>query len=894
MLSKQARMIVGKTDSEDQNKWLPLWMHLKDTADMMQYLIQAYVPEGTREYLRNGQTEEELKKLCAFLGAAHDIGKDTAVFQEYVASKLSDQWRQRANENHYPLGRHTYDQKSQTRHQIATAVLLEEDGCPDAVMEIVAAHHGMPRERDKSNLAKYQLFALHSNYYDGNEAFYKDTQSELLVWVKQAAGIDSLGELMQPSQGASILLTGLLIMADWIASNTDYYPLIDVNEDPDESIYPERSFTAIKRLRLPDYWRPIVTGTPEELCRKRFSFSPNTLQNGICEVAGNMESPGILIVEAQMGTGKTEAALLAAEIMAEKAGRGGLFFGLPTQATANGLLPRIVGWANHQENQGLLSIRLVHGTAQFNEVFTSLPRDIAADDQTGLIVHEWFRGGKQALLSDYVVGTVDQVLLASLMRKHVMLRHLGLAGKVIVIDECHAYDAYMNVYLMRTLSWLGLYRVPVVILSATLPCGTRSKLVDAYLNRKGTEDRDAAWRTSEAYPLITWTDGKEVSQIEIPMGDDEKHIHVHKISDEQRAQILLKKLANGGCAGVICNTVARAQALYAELKSCFSEEELLLFHARYLTRDRSEKEQLLLQRLGKPVNNGGRPKRYIVVGTQVLEQSLDIDFDLMITDLCPMDLLLQRIGRLHRHKGRQRPEDVRQPECYVCGMEDDAMDISKLIYSEYLLRRTVMLLNDTICLPTDIAALVQATYRETDIPPELADAFEALQMERKESENRAKCYCLQAPSTKNDAKRTIRGLLDMEADVNEAAAEASVRDGEASIDVLLLVEYADGIGLVHWHGQGERYDPGHLDEKDAKQIGMERISLPQRFGGKRIEQTLSELEEMGERLSLWRKSPLLRGARFLLLNAELETQLSGCRLRYSREEGLTCEKEGGN
>lgn len=135
--------------------------------------------------------------------------------------------------------------------------------------------------------------------------------------------------------------------------------------------------------------------------------------------------------------------------------------------------------------------------------------DDADDPEERVMVHQWFQGSKQALLANFVIGTVDQLLMAALQQKHVMLRHLGLAGKVVVIDECHAYDAYMNCYLDRALNWLGEYRVPVILLSATLPAKRRTELVTAYLNRKTLPD--APWKTCRGYPLLTWTDGNRCS-----------------------------------------------------------------------------------------------------------------------------------------------------------------------------------------------------------------------------------------------------------------------------------------------------------------------------------------------------------------------------------------------
>ena len=891
MLSEQARLVIGKTDQENGQKWLPLWMHLLDTAEVMTFLLDAYIPEGTREYLACGNSQDELKRLSYFLGAVHDLGKDIAVFQETLFSGMCADWRENARKKGVPDLSSELRGKHEPKHAVASAVLLEQAGCPAAIVEIAGAHHGMPRAESRSNKAAYQLDMLRDHYYGKSTAFYRETQEELLEWIKEKTGIGSFSELPVPAQGAEMILSGLLVMADWIASNTYYFPLIDEKDEPDESLYPERVREGVKRLRLPDYWHPSGETDVGKLCRERFSFpNPNAIQEAAGNIAGDLHKPGIMIVETQMGKGKTEAALLAAEKMAWKSGRGGLFFGLPTQATANGLFPRIVSWAEHQESQGLRSIRLAHGMASFNRLFKSIATNVGADDASGLVVHEWFRGGKQALLSDYVIGTVDQVLLASLMRQHVMLRHLGLATKVVIVDECHAYDAYMNVYLMRTLAWLGTYGVPVVILSATLPCGTRSRLVDAYLNRQKPSD-EASWRTSEQYPLITWTDDGEVWQRDIPLTDEPMDVQIHKTTDDQIGTILKERLADGGCAGIICNTVARAQQLYAELQTVFPGE-LLLFHARFLTGDRAEIEQRLLRYLGKPVNNEERPGRLIVIGTQVLEQSLDIDFDLLMTDLCPMDLILQRIGRLHRHKGRIRPSLLQNPECFVIGMDEDTQRVSAMIYSEYLLKRTEMLLGEQISLPQDIAALVQATYRETDIPPELADMFEALQQKRREEEEKAECYCLQWPSKRPGTRKTIRGLMDVRIRADEQEAEAAVRDGETSVTVIMLVEYGNGIGPVPWHGVDKRYRLEEISEEEAMEIGQERIGLPMAFGGKRAERTAAELEKAGERFQQWKKQPLLHSALFLILNETLDARLLEYELHYSQEEGLICRKEG--
>ena len=238
------------------------------------------------------------------------------------------------------------------------------------------------------------------------------------------------------------------------------------------------------------------------------------------------------------------------------------FFGLPTQATANGIFPRLLGWADTQSEETLpQAIKLAHGMAELNECYLRLQgRGVQLEEDAQeahqVQVHQWFRGNKQALLANFVIGTVDQLLLAALAQKHVMLRHLGLAGKVVIIDECHAYDTYMNCYLDRALEWLGWYKVPVILLSATLPARRRAELVEAYQQKKAVPD--APWKTSCGYPLLTWTDGAEVKQTAIPPNAPGKTVQLTTLIEPELPALLRRKLAEGGCAGVIVNTVKKS------------------------------------------------------------------------------------------------------------------------------------------------------------------------------------------------------------------------------------------------------------------------------------------------------------------------------------------------
>ena len=181
-----------------------------------------------------------------------------------------------------------------------------------------------------------------------------------------------------------------------------------------------------------------------------------------------------------------------------------------------------------------------------------------------------------------------------------MLRHLGLSGKVVVVDECHAYDAYMNRYLDRALAWLGCYHVPVILLSATLPAKRRSELVHAYLGNK----EGGAWQQSRGYPLLTWTDGGTVHQSTVPLPPEKKMVQCMPVQEEVLSDLLQNKLCQGGCAGIIVNTVRKAQMLAENLRKAMPGYTILLFHAQFLMPDRADKEAELIRRVGKTLHTG--------------------------------------------------------------------------------------------------------------------------------------------------------------------------------------------------------------------------------------------------------------------------------------------------
>ncbi|WP_165444004.1 CRISPR-associated helicase Cas3' [Lachnoclostridium sp. Marseille-P6806] len=907
MMSERAdKLLIAKSGDGGQS-WLPLWMHSRDTAGVMARLWNEWIPEATRQCFsscfQTGDWDAEMRELCRLLGYLHDIGKTTPVFQSRISDALDPQCRERLEDAgiHIPRFFQLRD-AGNAPHAKAGEVILRNKGCRIGAAAVVGAHHGAPQS---DSLNPELEMNLNPRLYYGDQKSEWDTLWD--IWIKAAldeGGYSSLSQLAFLEMKHQLLLSGMLVMADWIASNTCYFPLISVEETGREEMYPERIGAGWKRLHPPACWLVTGFGMDAELFYDRFSYEANPVQRAALEIAAGIEEPGIFILEAQMGVGKTEAALAAAETFARAKGCGGLFFGLPTQATANGIFPRLMKWAGQFAENEQLSVRLAHGAAEMNEDYRALFEGTARveedSEEGGLIVHNWFKGKKQVLLSDFVVGTVDQLLMAALQQKHVMLRHFGLVGKVVIVDECHAYDSYMSQYLYRVMEWLGEYGVPVIILSATLPAEKRTALVNSYLRkspRAGKRAGAAPWEKALEYPLFTWTDRGEVRQSALQMQQEEKPVSVFRICKEDAISVLKEGLREGGCAGVIMNTVAEAQRFAETARKELSGMQVILFHSRFLFRDRAEREAALMKRIGKKSGRADRD-RLLVVGTQVLEQSLDIDFDLLLTELCPMDLLLQRIGRLHRHDRHDdiRPACLGAAKCYV--LEPQEEEWGNSVYDAWILKRTAERLPERLLLPSSIPVLVQSVYDFESGAQEgrAEDKKDRNEYKKacKKQRTKADAYRLAAPEEAEEEEFSAIHRLFHQSYVEDAQGKAAVRDGDASFEVLLLRKQGETICFLPWQFGGKEVCADRVpSEEEQREILTQSIRMPGIFClDCRIDKTIAELRKIRETFFAgWNHAPLLCQEMILLLDERMETDFMGYHLKYSAENGLEYGKE---
>ena len=915
--------MVAKSGKENGDwRWLPLWVHSADTCGVVSYLLKEWLPDSTRKAMCRNLTEEQLISAGKSAAVLHDLGKASVLFQTRITAECSG-LRDKLNASGLQAlsdDDTAYFSAAATRmpHAAAGEILLLRAGCKLSFAEIIGAHHGQPWAEGRSLYLE-----------EGRELFSRDprsialwgrkeikpawqaAQTECLRWMLQSVNCQDVACFPDVPQTTAVLLTGLVIMADWIASNEAYFPLLPLDQN-DPGSFDRRLERGLRELNLPPPWQPAAE---EDLCRlakAQFGFAPNAIQRAMAGTARTSGAPGLMILEAPMGLGKTEAALLTADVLAER-GAGGVFFGLPTQATANAIFDRVTQWGQNQAKSNQMSIRLAHGMADLNEQYRSLMQgnrlsqvEEDGDRQERLVVHDWFRGSKQALLADFVVGTVDQVLMASLRQKHLMLRHLGLSGKAVIIDECHAYDAYMNQYLEQTLAWLGSYGTPVLMLSATLPSAQRGAFINAYLGRTRRRERECSEKEAlyhnQAYPALTWTDGQEIRQAALPYDGIHREVIIKRIPHEDQmeeqaetaSRLLQEELADGGCAAVVLNTVRRAQCFARRLKQDFRESTVILLHSRFVMPDRLEREQQLLALMGKKSDAGTR-NRVIVVGTQVIEQSLDFDADVMISDLCPVDLLLQRIGRLHRHVFRdsERPARLRRPVCHVLCAEGEIEKGAEAVYGEYLLMRTRALLPKSVRLPDDIAPLVNAVYDEKVPIPEEPDGYvkarEKDELKRKQLENDAKSFRIHDPGGH------FSTLLSDGVSPDEDRGRAQVRAGDSSLDVLLLTRQPSGeLAAMPWIQKGRGWSTAVCpNEEDARTMLSQRISLPNGL----VRAAEREIGWDGLCAALmvpesWRQSTWLRHTHLLILDDQLTADIGSMAVKYQRETGLEYSKRG--
>ena len=655
-----------------------------------------------------GLSEEDTIKGIAYAFSLHDIGKAHPSFQ-YRKEDVYDTLRSLGIKDFQAYGEAGFRHECYGANVLRTIWKRKQAGFPGQASELLAAvirlHHQGKAQNSGNRLPMNSGWA--------------EIQCDLEDRMRRVFAPEVSAPSLRNVDALGMLLTALLVLFDWVASS-DAFGDSMIEEDHAYRMWADtRARSVLIHFGLIS---DVQTAYPMNMdfC----GFWPSISRDGMrplqraCET-GVDASAALTIIEAPPGEGKTEAALYLAGQICRQRGLHGIYMALPTAATSNQMVERVRALL---KDHGIEQARLLHSTAWMIDNASATPEELSLDDDARQ-ASDWLRPLRRGMLSENAVGTVDQAMASVLRIKYGMLRLAGLSEKVLIIDEIHAYDAYMSRIIERLLQWCRALRIPVILLSATLQRLQRERYIKCY-----------AALTEQAlcddYPVIT-----QVSESGQVLWKHVDGSYVHTQYHFKPAGILgdIAKIAEmaqhrtryGGCLCVMMNTVHRAQQVYLELKRR-GENSVMIFHARYRMGRRAEIEQECLQIFGK---HGRRPDRMILVCTQVVEQSLDLDFDGMITELAPVDLLIQRAGRVHRHEGTHRPDGFKKPEVIVLLPTDSAsIDLEKrympfsTIYAPCLLHTTEHWLDKgrTVHMPEDVRQSIEQVYEVFD-----DDAIEA-------------------------------------------------------------------------------------------------------------------------------------------------------------------------
>jgi CRISPR-associated endonuclease/helicase Cas3 len=641
----------------DPPRWHPLEHHCADVAACLEALLSLDVMR--RRLARTGglsDLDRPLLNRLAFLGALHDMGKFNLGFQDQL-------FEGRPRAGHVRPAFFLFKERSLQEKAIEAinfGSIASWTGSEDAALGLILAsisHHGRPvGDGDGVDPRVWKA--------DGQ----RDPLGALKAFVREVRGW--FGSPLHGADGGGRIPTnpefqhafaGFVMLADWLASDPRLFPYSSSLDEPRFLRAREMVKTALLNLCI-DTSRTRVSTPVLPGFRDTFGYGPRPLQEEV-ETVQVPEGGSVTILEAETGSGKTEAAFRHFLRLFHSGLVDGMYFALPTRSAATQIHGRI---------------RQAAGRAFGSEappVVLAVPGYIRVDDtdadRLAPFRYLWpdedrmrYRGWaaehpKRYLAGTLVVGTIDQVLLSALQVSHAHMRASALLRHLLVVDEVHSSDVYMTTLLEAVLKTHLGAGGHALLMSATLGSAART----TFLVRRRHEDPPPAAAASLPYPAISVGDGGgRFETIPLPSQGRQKEVRCDLLGwsgDTPRiAAAALERAREGGAVLILRNRVQDAIETQMALESLGPEARLLfschgvvsLHHGRFAVEDRKCLDRALEERF----RAGEGDRAGIIVSTQTVEQSLDIDFDLIFTDLCPMDVLLQRVGRLHRHE-RQRP-----------------------------------------------------------------------------------------------------------------------------------------------------------------------------------------------------------------------------------------------
>ncbi len=771
---------------------------------------------------RSGLSQEESKAWVLFFIALHDYGKLDMRFQlkapKAVAALYPDFDRKMTDLGGIDIGEYFHGLVGYSLLYCDLQPLLDWNNNEDIWdvwqpwLTAVTGHHGeCPHYVDGTPQISQQ---------QADDSIIQHDNAARLEWVRalEEQFLVPCGlSIYSPPPTCNELIAGFCSVSDWLGSNSEEQAFEYQSTHEVLGEYYQRALLIAEKLL---HQSGLISKKQrylgvESLLPKGKSVSPRQLQTLVKDLP--VES-GLTIIEAPTGSGKTETALAYAWQLLEQNLADSIIFALPTQATANAMLKRL------EDSAPLLfdkqpNLVLAHGKASFNDDFWQLKDACQQKTEQGetearVQCAKWLSSSrKRVFLGQIGVCTVDQVLISVLPVRHKFVRSFGIGKSVLIIDEVHAYDSYMYGLLGEVLKQQRLMGGSALLLSATLPYHQCHALGKTW---GGALDQQA----SAPYPLITHIGfAGNVQTFELPESEYPKPLSIqvevvekHELlADSTLFEQMIQAAREGAQVVFICNLVDVAQAVAKQLKE-LSNVTVDLFHARYRFIDRQTIEKQVLDKYGK---KGSRKRGNILIATQVVEQSLDLDFDWMITQLCPVDLLFQRLGRLHRHK-RQRPTNFKQPKCTVLIPDDEDYGYHGLIYGNTrVLWRTAQMLSKAqgeIHFPAAYRTWIEMVYQEN----EWGDEPEAVMSSYKK-------YVEESDGSYFTAKQLMAGDIEALSDT-DSNVSALTRDGEMSLNILPLLKTAKGLQLI---GEQEQMVDS-LDEwwRDEA-LSMNMVAVPQ-------------------------------------------------------------------
>ncbi|MEB3189324.1 MAG: CRISPR-associated helicase Cas3' [Snowella sp.] len=891
----------GEMNADGSPKYHPVICHLADTAAVAMEIMRSYLSPIAMERLSNGLglSQESTIRFCGFMAGCHDLGKVSPVFQFQVSEvgrilagdDLYDGWLEVAKTK----------PKVKAAHGAITAATLPEFltglGVGKGLEKprhgrqlarklgaIVGGHHGFfPSQTELGDLDK-EITGLEEN------SLWRRCSRQIFEQLRGFVGLEQEDTPDCCDNGAAMILAGLTTVSDWLASNADPESGFDyANDTPFEEYQKSLKGKAKNALQKQGWVRP-TNGQPLAFT-ELFPFiqKPRPLQEAAIALSKNLTSPCLVMVEASMGEGKTEAALYLTDYLQHRAGHGGFYLGLPTQATSNAMFERVRDFLQTRYPQDAINLTLSHSAAALQENYqnTICRLDQVYDQETGnVFASEWHTARKRTLLSPYGVGTLDQGLMGVVRSRHQFVRLFGLAGRTIILDEIHAYDLYTSTLLEMFLQWAAVLGSPVIALSATLPTTTRQRLLNAYAAGMGLPNPSLP---TASYPRLTaLTANGAIANNYAASNHVKRQLNLRWLDDTQWLLNLQTHLTEGGCVVIICSTVNRAQAVFTRLQGLFAPEELGLFHGRFLFHDRARIEESCVTTFGK--GTAQRPHRYVLIATQVVEQSLDLDFDLMISDLAPIDLLLQRSGRLHRHIREYRPSALTEPTLWLISPTSDPQGKanfgdSGLIYDRHILLRTWLTLRqrEGVQLPEETDGLIEAVY---DLSLPVPEALETVHAEDwqtslviyqtdEEQAKRAIADGVKIPPP--NASTELAELTRLEIPDDESALAMATRLGEPSVTTIFLQRRGQNLVLPGTDTVVDLKKSPNLDQ--IRQL----LSYSTRISKRGL------IEALSDPPPAW-TSALLKYCRYVELDGENQATVERWRISLNEALGVVIEK----